>query len=236
MGVPFVPQYPHCVEHAFYLPQKPFDGAALVVPIRGLEVAVMGAGDDHVDRRWKDAPENITGAAGMVVGSHDDDIAPFFLDCQRFEGFGLFDGAIGVVRKRNDAIFWDASLDQIVSHEPGNAEIGAKAATAGDNEGREALAKEFGGARGAIGVKIIVAEKKDCIGVAERVFDDPVFSREAHQRMPGKIEKHEEEDDKEEDNESGDSSAALARAAPDHGLGSSERKYSAACSGRMALK
>ena len=70
------------------------------------------------------------------------------------------------------SVLGHAALDQVVSHQLRNSGVGAQTDSAGHYDRRQSLAKQFRGARGAVGVKIVVAQNDDGVGVFQRIFDD----------------------------------------------------------------
>src|SRR5450432_3321494 len=110
----------------------------------GVKITVARAGNPHVDRLWKYPLENITTAAGMVIGGDHNDAVPMVFGDQRGEGYGFFAGVVGVLWKSDDVFAGYATLDKVVLHQLGDTRVGAQAASASHDHRCKFLTKQLG--------------------------------------------------------------------------------------------
>jgi hypothetical protein len=147
------------------------------------------------------------------------------------------------VREANDGGLRDPAANEIALFEFGDAGVGAQVPAAGDYARRPSGFHEFSGARGAIGLIVVIAQNHDGVRSDRIIVDDPEVRGHAHQRMPHNVkkEKHHYECDQKQKAEENSSAlrgggAVRASETADHFDGSRFRRRSAAVSGRMPLK
>src|SRR5437899_4588748 len=122
-----------------------------------IKVPIARAGETNDNSAPKHSRENIFRPARMIIRSHNDHTFPSFFLQQFSQRLGFFPCAVCVLRKWEDALFGDAALDQVVSHEFSNSCVWPKANSARHDHRRKILAKEFRGTSCALGVKLIVS-------------------------------------------------------------------------------
>src|SRR5947199_10640277 len=71
-----MPTFPNGYHHSEDLPHKEFAGLAFLPPSLRVKVAITRAGHTHIDAAWEDVPEDVPGAAGVVVGREDNRAVP----------------------------------------------------------------------------------------------------------------------------------------------------------------
>src|SRR5947209_20595831 len=66
-----MPTFPNGYHHSEDLPHKQLAGLAFLPPSLRVKVAITRAGHTHIDAAWEDVPEDVPGAAVVVVGGDD---------------------------------------------------------------------------------------------------------------------------------------------------------------------
>src|SRR5439155_9500878 len=217
--------------------RKPLHCLAMLIPVSRIEISVTRAGDTNHNSTRKNSRKNIFRSPRMIIRSYDNHIFPVFLLHQFSQSLGFFQSAVCVLWKWDNAIPWNAPLDQIVHHELSNSRIWPKAYSARHHHWRKILPKEFRRACCTVSIKIIVAQHDDGVRFFERVFDHQCFSCKSKQWMPRQIDSSQQNYKENQHNQRGDDSAALIQpSSDDHAFGSILRRCSAACSGSTALK
>jgi len=107
-------QLPHSNDHAGQFAREFLEGFAILPPIVDIETAIAGAGDADGDGRGNYSIEDVTGAAGVVVGGDDDDAVPVVFGDEGRKSAGFFAGAVGIMGKTDDAVFGDTALEEVV--------------------------------------------------------------------------------------------------------------------------
>ena len=191
------PQLPNRYGHPPNLAHKYLCGLAFLPPALRIKVAVARAGDEYLNVLWKNPPEDVSRAAGMIIRRDHDGPVPFLGFGKLCQRIGLFPCAVSIHGKAQNLVFGHATLDQIVLHQFRDPRAGAQPSSARHNNRGLPFPKQFGGARGAVGIKIIVAQNNQGIGLAQRIFDDPGFRHEAEDgvahEVQGEEESHEEQ-------------------------------------------
>jgi hypothetical protein len=157
------------------------------------------------------------------------------------ESPGFVFGVIGILGKSFDFVFGDAALGQVMDHKLRDPRIGAQTPAAGDDHGRHAMAVQFRRALRTVGVKIVIAQDNDGVRALEGIFHNPGFTDEAEDRGSNQIKQTAKDEEKQHRHGLRENSTGLTvgerwGAALFHEPGSRERRYSAACSGKTALK
>src|ERR1700752_1758796 len=107
-----MPTFPNRYHHCEDLPHKELAGLAFLPPSFRVKVAITRAGNAHVDAPWKDVPEDVPSATGVVVGGYDNSAVPFFCLDELCQCFGLFQCAIPLFGNAQNPVFGYAALDQ----------------------------------------------------------------------------------------------------------------------------
>ena len=82
----------------------------------GIEVAVAGADYGELDVWREDVAEDVTGAAGIVVGGDDEKMTPIFLGGEGGERLGFVARGWAIVGRGENFFFGHAALEEVVLH------------------------------------------------------------------------------------------------------------------------
>src|SRR5207244_11592777 len=85
-----MPTFPNGYHHSEDLPHKQLAGLAFLPPRLRVKVAITRAGHTHIDAAWEDVPEDVPGAAGVVVGGDDNGAVRFSWLGGLWRCFGFF--------------------------------------------------------------------------------------------------------------------------------------------------
>lgn len=175
-------------------------GFTFLPPTLGIEIAVSGTGNRNGDAGREYFFEDVAGPAGVVVRGYDNYAAKMAFGGKAGQAGGFFARAVSIMGENEDFFFGDTPLDEVVLEEFSDANTRAQPPAAGDDDGRNALAHQFSGASGAVGIEIVVAEEKDGVGVGRRSIDYPGFGRVTQDGVAGPIEHRTENDKRDDDN------------------------------------